>query len=223
MIVTVDGPAGSGKSTVSKLLAERLNYLYLDTGAMYRAVALQAKRQELDPQDGENLRELCHNLDLQFKIEGREARLFIGSEDVSSAIRTPEIDLLSSSVSAIKEVREAMTQLQRKIAEKRNVVAEGRDMGTVVFPDAEFKFFVTASPEVRAERRYKERIDRGEIVLKEDVERELLKRDEQDKARSIAPLMPAQDAEVIETTSLNPEQVVRVILATMRSIGRQIL
>jgi cytidylate kinase len=222
MIVTLDGPAGSGKSTVSKLLAERLNYLYLDTGAMYRAVALQAKRQGLDPQDGEKLRELCHNLDLQFKIEGREVRIFVGNEDVSPAIRTPDIDLLSSSISAVKEVREAMTQLQRKIAEKKSVIAEGRDMGTVVFPDAEFKFFLTASPEVRVERRYQERINRGEIALKKDVERELLIRDEQDKARSIAPLIPAQDAKIIETTSLNPEQVVRVILVTMRSRDRQV-
>jgi cytidylate kinase len=115
-----------------------------------------------------------------------------------------------------------LTQLQRKIAEKRNVVTEGRDMGTVVFPDAEFKFFLNASPGVRAERRYKERINRGEMVLKEEVERELVKRDQQDKARSIAPLIPAQDAEIIETTFLNPEQVVQVILATMRSRGRQV-
>jgi cytidylate kinase len=222
MIVTLDGPAGSGKSTVSKLLAERLNYLYLDTGAMYRAVALQAKRKGFERQDREKLRDLCHNLDFQFKIEGKEVRPFIGNEDVSAAIRAPDIDLLSSSISAVKEVRDALTQLQRKIAEKRNVVTEGRDMGTVVFPDAEFKFFINASPEVRAERRYKERINRGEIVLKEEVERELTKRDEHDKARSIAPLIPARDADIIETTFLTPEQVVQVILAIMRSRGRQV-
>jgi cytidylate kinase len=222
MIVTLDGPAGSGKSTVGKLLAERLECLYLDTGAMYRAVALQAKRKGLDLQDGEKLGELCRKLDLRFKMAGKEMRILIGNEDVSSAIRTPEMDLFSSSISAVKEVREAMTQLQRKIAEKRNVVAEGRDMGTVVFPDAEFKFFITASPEARAERRYKERINRGEMALREEVERELLKRDEQDKARSIAPLIPAKDAEIIDTTSLNPEQVVRAVLATVESGGLQI-
>jgi cytidylate kinase len=222
MIVTLDGPAASGKSTVSKLLAERLNYLYLDTGAMYRAVALQAKRRGFDPQDREKLWDLCHNLDLRFKIEGKEVRLLIGNEDVSAAIRAPDMDLLSSSISAVKEVRDALTQLQRKIAEKRSVVTEGRDMGTVVFPDAEFKFFLNASPEVRAERRYKERINRGEIVLKAEVERELVKRDEQDKARSIAPLIPARDADIIETTFITPEQAVQVILATMRSRGKQI-
>jgi cytidylate kinase len=217
MIVTLDGPAGSGKSTVGKLLAERLSYLYLDTGAMYRAVALQAKRQGLDPQDGEKLGELCHNLDLQFRIDGREVRIFIGNEDVSRAIRTPDMDLLSSSISAVKEVREAMTRLQRRIAEERNLVAEGRDMGTVVFPAAEFKFFITASREARAERRYKERIKRGEFAVKKDVERELLVRDEQDGARPIAPLIPAEDAEIIETTSLKPEEVVQLILVTIRS------
>jgi cytidylate kinase len=222
MIVTVDGPAASGKSTASKLLAERLKCLYLDTGAMYRAVALQAQRRGVHPEDRERLRDLCHNLDLRFNTEGKEVRFFIGNEDITAAIRAPGIDLLSSSISAVKEVRDALTQLQRKLAEKMNVVAEGRDMGTVVFPDAEFKFFLNASPDVRAGRRYKERIDRGEMVLREDVEKELVKRDEQDRARSIAPLIPARDAEIIDTTFLTPQQVVQVILATMRLRGREV-
>ena len=219
MIITIDGPAGSGKSTVSKLLAERLHYQYLDTGAMYRAVALQAKREDIDLERIERVGELCHNLDLRFKAKGKVKRVFIGNEDVSSAIRTPEMDLLSSRISTIKEVREAMTALQRKIARNENLVAEGRDMGTVVFPDADFKFFVTASSDVRVERRFRERINRGEKVLRHQVRRDLAKRDEQDRTRSIAPSIPARDAIIIDTSSMTPEQVVGIILAKMKARG----
>ena len=219
MIITIDGPAGSGKSTVSRLLAERLHYQYLDTGAMYRAVALQAKREDTALERIEKIRELCHNLDLCFKAKGNEKRVFIGDEDVSSAIRAPEIDLLSSSISTIKEVREAMTALQRKIARNENLIAEGRDMGTVVFPDAHFKFFITASSDVRAERRYRERIKRGEKVLRHQVRRDLAKRDEQDRTRSIAPSIPAKDAIIIDTSSTTPEQVVEIILEKIKARG----
>jgi cytidylate kinase len=219
LIITIDGPAGSGKSTASKLLAERLHCQYLDTGAMYRAVALQAKRQGIPSESKERLKELCHNLDLRFKDKGNDKRIFIGDEDVSSAIRTPEIDVLSSGISAISEVREAMTDLQRKIALNENLIAEGRDMGTVVFPDARFKFFITASSDVRAERRYLERIARGEKVLLHEVKRDLIKRDEQDRTRSIAPSIPAEDAIIINTNSSTPEQVVGIILEKIKAGG----
>ena len=134
------------------------------------------------------------NLDLKFETDGEDTKLYLGKEDVSLAIRSPEMDMLSSGISAIKEVRKAMTELQRKIGKGRALVAEGRDMGTVVFPNADHKFFITASPEVRAERRYKERISRGESISKSELERELRKRDHQDETRSIAPLTPAEDA-----------------------------
>lgn len=186
---------------------------------MYRAVALQAKREEIDPARIEKLRDLCHYLDLRFKTEGKEKRVFIGDEDVSSAIRTPEIDLLSSSVSRIKEVREAMTALQRKVARNENLIAEGRDMGTVVFPDAPFKFFITASSDVRSERRYRERINRGEKVLRHQVQSDLAKRDEQDRTRSIAPSIPAKDAIIIDTSSITPEQVVGIIIEKIKDRG----
>jgi CMP/dCMP kinase len=130
-IITVDGPAGSGKSTVGRLLAKRLKYLYLDTGAMYRAVALQAKRESVDLKDREEISRLCRDLDLHFKTVDGKTRIFLGSEDISAAIRSPEMDMLSSAISAIKEVRQAMTLLQRKMAGQGGVVAEGRDMGTV--------------------------------------------------------------------------------------------
>ena len=214
-IITIDGPVASGKSTVSRLLAKRLDLLYLDTGAMYRAVAFQAKRKGIDIGDQQELRELCQNLDLRFQTDGEGTKLYLGEEDISLAIRTPEMDLLSSTISAIKEVREAMTGLQRKIGQKGGLVAEGRDMGTIVFPNAEYKFFITASTEVRAERRYKERINRSESVSLEEVEKELKIRDHQDETRPIAPLRPAKDAKIIDSTSLNPNQVIEKILKEM--------
>ena len=219
-IIAIDGPAGSGKSTVSRLTAKRLHFLYLDTGAMYRAVALESKRRVIDLSRRKELRELCRNLDLHFRGDGEESRVCIGPEDISSLIRSPEMDMLSSRISAIGEVREAMTELQRKIGVKGGVVAEGRDMGTVVFPQADHKFFITATLEVRAERRYRERLTRGESVSKAEVERELRERDEQDTTRAIAPLFPAKDAVIIDTTDLSPEQVVQTILAKVKD-GRR--
>lgn len=216
-IITIDGPAGAGKSTVSRLLAKKINFFYLDTGAMYRAVAFQAVREGVDLSDGKVLRKLCKNLDLNFRAEGNFNKLYMGKEDISLAIRDPEMDMLSSRVSAIKEVREAMTELQRKIGREGGLVAEGRDMGTVVFSDADYKFFITASPKVRAERRYKERISRGESVSMADVERDIRERDDQDKKRSIAPLRPAEDAKIIDSTRLNPDQIVEIILMSIKN------
>ena len=222
-IITIDGPAGSGKSTVSRLLARRLKVLYLDTGAMYRAAALQAKRESVDLQDREKISKLCRDLDLHFKTLDGTTRLFVGAEDISAAIRSPEMDMLSSVISAIKEVREAMTLLQRKMAEKGGVVAEGRDMGTVVFPDADYKFFVNADPGVRAGRRYRERLERGESVSRGEVEKELRKRDDQDMTRALAPLVPAKDAIHIDTTHLSVEEVVEKMVRTMESGGKKSL
>lgn len=216
-IITIDGPAGSGKSTVGRLLAERLGYLYLDTGAMYRAAALQSLRQGVTPAQRETLGRLCKAMDLQFRVEEGENRLYLAEEDISAAIRSPEMDLLASTISAIKEVREAMTELQRDQGKRGCIVAEGRDMGTVVFPEAECKFFLNADAGVRAERRYRERTLRGESVRKQDVERELAQRDEQDASRPIAPLRPAKDSMVIDTSLLSPDQVVHLMLRTIRN------
>lgn len=222
-IIAIDGPAGSGKSTVSRLLAARLGYLYLDTGAMYRAVALQAKRKNIDLKDTEKIGRLCLDLDLQFRVLDGATRLFLGAEDISSAIRSPDMDMLSSVISTIKEVREAMTLLQRKMAEQRGVVAEGRDMGTVVFPDAECKFFIDADPEVRAGRRYRERLARGEKVSGQEVEKELRKRDDQDMTRALAPLVPAKDAILLDTTNLTVEEVVETMVRTIEGGGKKTL
>ena len=212
LIITIDGPAGSGKSTVSRIVAEKLDLLYLDTGAMYRAVALEAHKRGLGPQNGRELKEMCLELDLNIRSHGNDSRIYIGGEDVTSEIRTPEMDMLSSAISAVKEVREAMTGLQRKIGRQGGLVAEGRDMGAVVFPDADHKFFLIASPEVRVERRYAERLERGESVSRDVIGAELRKRDKQDETRPIAPLRPAKDAIIIDTTLLGIEQVVGEIL-----------
>ena len=219
-IITIDGPAGSGKSTVSLLLAKKLGLLYLDTGAMYRAVALSALRKGIDFGDGAALREMCRDIDINFRSTGDNYRVYIGAEDISDEIRRPEIDMLSSKISAIKEVRDAMTGLQRRIGMKGGIVAEGRDMGTVVFPDADHKFFLTASSDIRAERRYKERVDRGECISMEQVETELKKRDEQDRTRIIAPLKPAVDAIIIDTTALGINEVVDEMLGRIGKKGK---
>ncbi|MBW2028875.1 MAG: (d)CMP kinase [Deltaproteobacteria bacterium] len=219
MVITIDGPSGSGKSTVSKLLAKRLNFLYLDTGAMYRVVALQAVRKGIACKEEKRLGEMCQGLALRFEYEGDVCKIFSGNEDVSQAIRTPEMDILASRISAVNEVREAMTSLQRKIAQRGNIVAEGRDMGTVVFPDADFKIFLTASVETRAERRYLERISRGETVSRDGVFQDLKRRDEQDTSRPIAPLRLAEDAKLIDSTMLSPDQVVEMILEGLRTKG----
>lgn len=212
LLITIDGPAGSGKSTISRLLAEKLNLLYLDTGAMYRAVALQAHRQGLDSDQGKLLKKMCRQMDINFDRSTDPPGIRIGGEDISAAIRTPEMDMLSSKISMVKEVRAEMTGLQRKIGEKGGVIAEGRDMGTVVFPRAHLKIFLTASPEVRADRRYKERAGRGECVSRSQVRSELEKRDQQDSGRALAPLRPAEGADIIDTSTLTIDQVVNFII-----------
>lgn len=222
-IITIDGPAGSGKSTASRLLARRLNRLYLDTGALYRAVALSAKRAGLGPADPEELGKLCAQLDLSFDHRTDPPRIHLGGEDITDDIRSPEMDLFASAISAVREVRNSMTTLQRRMAEKTPMVAEGRDMGTVVFREAGSKFFLTAPVTIRAERRYRERLQRGENVSRSVVEEELKRRDHQDQNRALAPLVPADDALVIDTSNLSPEGVVEIILENLKgsSLGKE--
>jgi len=215
-IVTIDGPGGAGKSTVSRMLAARLGYSYLDTGALYRAVALVAKRRGVDLRDGKALFKVCEGLDLWFDRGEDPPRLMLGSEDISAQIRTPELDMLSSGVSAVREVREAMTDLQRRLARGGKMVAEGRDMGTVVFPAAQWKFYLTASNEVREERRYRERLARGETVSRECVSEDLRRRDDQDQNRALSPLKSAGDAVMMDSSSSTAEEVVERMVRHMR-------
>ncbi len=217
-VITIDGPSGVGKSTVSRMLAGTLGYLYLDTGAMYRAVALAAERSSVDPSDGPALASLCAGMDLKFLQRHGTWRIHLGDEDISEAIRTPVMDGASSRISAVREVRDAMTALQRKTAHTSPLVAEGRDMGTVVFPDAGHKFFLVAPAETRARRRYLERLGKGEAVDLDHVIRAINERDARDSAREIAPLRPARDAVKIETAELDPHEVLHEV---MRHIGKR--
>ena len=184
---------------------------------MYRAVALAANRRGVGLDDGKRLGDLCRSLDLHFNTDEDPPGLFLNAEDISKAIRSPEIDIAASTVSAVKEVRDAMTDLQRIMAKGLNIVAEGRDMGTVVFPGAEHKFFLTASADARAERRFKERLLRGESVSSASVSAELKKRDHQDETRALAPLKPAEDAIIIDSTELSIELVLEKIFTCLKT------
>ncbi len=209
IIITIDGPAGVGKTTVAKILAQRLGFIYVDTGAMYRTVALMSLEKGISVENTKLLGEEAQKLKLNFKQDGDNIRIFLKKRDISDLIRTPEIDMLSSTVSKIKEVREALWRLQRDLAQRlKRAIFEGRDMGTVVFPEAPIKFFLTASPEIRAKRRWKQLQAAGKEVDYQEVYEALLKRDKQDSERQIAPLRPASDAIIIDTTHLGIEEVV---------------
>ncbi len=211
-IITIDGPAGAGKSTVGKMLARKLNYLYLDTGAMYRAAALRARKEGIHPEDEAGLKELCQRLEIYFRESPEGQRVICQGEDVTDKIRDPEIGWIASTVSLKRSVREALVNLQRKIGLKGKVVAEGRDTGTVVFPRAKYKFFLDAAPAERARRRHAQLSAKGLAVTPEEIEREQRERDAQDSSRQLAPLRPAEDARIIDSTGLNPEAVMERML-----------
>jgi len=220
VIITIDGPAGAGKSTVGRMLARRLHYLYLDTGAMYRAVALRANQQKIDPGDEVALERLCRNLEISFAKDDEEQRVICQGEDVTERIREPEIGWMASTVSMKRPVREAMVRLQRQIGGKGRIVAEGRDTGTVVFPQAEYKFFLNAQPGERARRRHRELTSKGLSVDIAEVEREMKERDDQDSFRELAPLHPAADAQFLDSTELTPEEVVERMLKFIQGGGK---
>jgi len=199
LIVAIDGPSGAGKSTVTRKLAERLGYIHIDTGAMYRAVALSASRHGVDPDDDAALAVLCSALNISFDSMNH---VQVNGEDVSEAIRNPAISLLTSRIAAKPSVRNCMLALQRKMGMHGGVVLEGRDIGTVVFPDADVKFYLTASPQERGRRRYAELKEKGVEVDLEQTVTEVIKRDEQDVNRDVAPLRRAVDAVEIDSTAM---------------------
>ena len=218
LIVAIDGPAGAGKSTVSKLLSRRLGLSFVDTGALYRTVALSARRQSIAPDDDAALGALLPRINIVFRTLGEENRVFLDGEDVSTAIRTPEISLLASAVSARPVVRDGLLGLQRRLALEAPVgaVLEGRDIGTVVFPDADLKFFLVASPDVRARRRYEELFQKGSESSLDAVLADQNKRDRDDSSRAVAPLKPADDAVRVDTSGLPLSEVVQALERVIR-------
>jgi cytidylate kinase len=213
MIVTIDGPAGSGKSTAARRLAERLGFEFLDTGAMYRAVAWRSLSLGADVDDAQRIAEIAQNI--QIDVLGPIVRA--DGCDVTTAIRTPEVTGAASRVAAIPDVRTAMVRLQRKVAEGRNVVSEGRDQGTVVFPHAECKFYLTADPNERARRRRLELAAQGEEIAFEDLLQQILERDTRDRTRETAPLRAADDALRIDTSHLSLDETVERMEAVVRA------
>ena len=215
--VAIDGPAGAGKSTISKKAALELGYVYIDTGAMYRTVGLKAVRSGIDTKDIEGVSSILPTLDIDIRHEGVEQHIYLDGENVSDKIRTPEISMAASNVSAIPAVRVAMVELQRNLAANHNVVMDGRDIATFVLPDAEVKIFLTASVEARAKRRYQELIGKGENVSFEDVKNEMIQRDKNDSTRAVSPLKIAEGATVIDTSNLTLEESIKKVVEHIRS------
>jgi cytidylate kinase len=218
LIIAVDGPAGAGKSSSSRLLAERLGYRYIDTGALYRAVGLLALEQNVDAEDQAAVVALCDQLDLRFVSGPAGPRLLLGDRDITSEIRRPEVSQMASKVSAQQGVRQRLLTLQRELGKGGGVVMEGRDIGTVVFPDADIKFYLDASPEERGRRRYAELQAQERAESLAATMREMAERDQRDSTRAHAPLQRAVDAVVVDTTALTLEEVVETLLRRVRAV-----
>ena len=212
LLVTIDGPGGAGKTVVSRLLAKALGYTYVDTGALYRAVALAVLSEKCSANEDSKVAQICRRLRLRFENSLKGPRLYMNEVDITDEIRTQEITMLASAVSARSVVREYLLGVQREMAKNGGVVFEGRDMGTVVFPDADVKFFLDADPHVRALRRHKELVAMGMNISLDEVAETMRKRDKDDSSRALAPLKPAHDAVRIDSTSLEIEQVVALML-----------
>lgn len=214
--IAIDGPAGAGKSSVAKLVSKKLGYIYVDTGALYRTVGLYSIRKGIDTKDAEAVTETLKDIEVKLGFVDGAQHVFLNGEDVSEAIRTPEASMGASNVSAIPAVRTFLFDLQRDIAKNNNCIMDGRDIGTVVLPDAQIKLFLTASPEARAQRRYKELIEKGEKVDFQDVLDDINKRDYQDSHREIAPLKQAEDAVLVDNSGCNLEEGAELLLSIIK-------
>lgn len=215
--IAIDGPAGAGKSTIAKCAAKELGFIYVDTGALYRAIGLYVQRKGIDKDDKENVIASLKEIDekLAFNEKGEQI-VILNGEDVSGYIRTPEISMYASAVSAIPEVRNFLLDLQRNMAKTNNVIMDGRDIGTVILPNAKVKIFLSASPECRAKRRYDELVEKGMDVNYDDILKDVIERDYNDSHRATAPLKPADDAIIIDTTGQDREESIKQLIKVMK-------
>ncbi|MBO5238529.1 MAG: (d)CMP kinase [Lachnospiraceae bacterium] len=217
--VAIDGPAGAGKSTIAKLVAKELQAIYVDTGAMYRAIAVYFLRNQLDPEMSEQVEQACKNIEVSISYENGAQQVWLNGENVTPFLRTEEVGNMASKSSAKQPVRDALLQLQRDMAAKNTVVMDGRDIGTNVLPNAEVKIYLTASSAERARRRYEELKQKGETCDLAQIEADIIKRDEQDMSRAIAPLKQAEDAYYLDSSNLTIAEVVEAILNQCKEKG----
>jgi CMP/dCMP kinase len=216
LVIALDGPSGAGKSTLARLLAQKLGYIYIDTGAMYRAIGWKAKQEGIDPSDEQKLAELCLRTEVLIRNDNSDPRVSVDGRDVSGEIRTPEMGMMASAVSKSPAVRALLLILQRELGRNGGVVMDGRDIGTVVFPGAEVKFFLDASAEERGRRRYLELKAKGMDVDLAQITKEIQDRDKQDSGRALAPLKQADDALVLDSTNMSIDDVLATMLSCVK-------
>lgn len=214
--IAIDGPSGSGKSTLAKALAKELGYVYVDTGAIYRTVGLYAKRNGISPDDEKTLSSHFANIDIKLAWTEAGQRVLLSGEDVSDDIRTPEASMYASAVSALPAVRSFLLDMQRSIAKSENVIMDGRDIGTVILPDADVKIFMTANAKERAERRYIELTEKGKDVTLDDVYNDMVTRDKNDSSRATAPCVPADDAVLFDNSGFEPGETLNKALEIIK-------
>ena len=210
--IAIDGPAGAGKSTIARKVAEKLSFIYVDTGAMYRSMALYFIRHDIAAQDEEKIRTVCPDIDVSITYQDGEQQVILNGENVNGLIRTEQVSMMTSDTSKYPVVREKLLSLQRGLAEKENVIMDGRDIGTCVLPNADVKIYLTASAAERARRRYKEQTERGVECDIKEIERDIIARDEQDMNREVAPLRQAEDAVLVDSSDMTIDQVVDEII-----------
>lgn len=220
LVVAIDGPSGAGKSTAARLLAGRLGYVYIDTGAMYRAIGWKARREAIDPADESSLAELCSRTDVTIKKDNSDPRFYVDGMDVSGEIRTPEMGMMASAVSKSPAVRARLLTLQRELGRHGGVVMDGRDIGTVVFPDADLKFYLDASTQERGRRRYRELTAKGMDVHLDRITSEIEERDRQDSGRTLAPLRRADDAILIDSSTMSIDEVLERMLSEIAKLKK---
>lgn len=220
MNIAIDGPAGAGKSSIARLVAKKMNYVYVDTGAMFRTMAYYFLTHDIDPKKEDSVNANCDEIHIEIQYEDGDQHIFLNGEDVSQAIRQEKVGETASIIAKYTKVREKLLDLQRKLAASTDVIMDGRDIGTVVLPDAPCKIYLTASPRVRAMRRYKELVEKGVDCDLDQIEKDIIERDEQDMNREIAPLRQAEDAVLLDSSDLSIDEVVDRIMELAERAGR---